>query len=96
MKTINLEAMAGDTVYRVWPTGKNGYSVATFVITHVDIDDYPNVVYFLAKTTSSWTSGKPRYSAIQADFGKTVFLTEEDARKEAEKRTKNLFEEEKK
>lgn len=86
MKTIELMAMPGDTIYRIWPVGKNGFSIATFTVVHVDIDNYPNVVYHLEKAIKSWKRTSSVYYAIQADFGKTVFLNEDDAKKAAEKK----------
>lgn len=86
MRTVELIVLPGETVYRVWPCGKNGYSVAEFVVSHVNIDFYPNVVYDLEKITKGWQRTKAVYHVTAPDFGKDVFLTEADAKLQADAR----------
>lgn len=91
MRTIELLVMPGEIVYRVWPCGKNGYSVAEFVVSHINIDGYPHVEYDLERVVKSWKRTRAVYHVTASDFGKDVFLTEAEAKSEADERTAAKF-----
>ena len=69
----------GDTVYRIWGSGKHGKSVADFVVTKVS-QIAPNIwIVRYLKPSKSLTHYLREYQCNFEDFGKTVFLTREEA-----------------
>ena len=71
-----LPCKVGDNVYKIWSCGKNGKSVAEFRISHIDIDDLQNIEFAFISTKNISTS---YWFCKIGDFGKTVFLTKEEA-----------------
>lgn len=69
----------GDTVYRIWSAGKHGKSIANFVVTNVS-QIAPNIwIVRYQKQSKTLTSYPTIYQCNFEDFGKTVFLTREEA-----------------
>ena len=64
-----------DTVYKIWSCGKHGKSIAEFEVTHIDIDNLPEIEITFKKKNNFGCY----YSAKLRDIGKTVFLTKEEA-----------------
>ena len=82
---VELPCEVGQKIYKIWSVGKHGRSIAEFVVKHIDIDFLPNIeVAFISEKTNS---GNYRF-AIKEDFGKTVFLSREDAEKALAERSK--------
>lgn len=73
---LRLPCKVGDNVYKIWSCGKNGKSVAEFRISHIDIDDLQNIEFAFISTKNISTS---YWFCKIGDFGKTVFLTKEEA-----------------
>jgi hypothetical protein len=74
--TIELPCKVGDTIYRIWNCGKHGKSISEFEVKHIDIDYLPDMeIAFLHKQSMS---GSYHFAKLK-DFGKTVFLTKEEA-----------------
>ena len=68
----------GDKIYAHWNCGKHGKSISEFVVTHIDIDYLPDIEVAYKSQTS--LSGTYHFAKL-SDFGKTVFLTREEAEK---------------
>lgn len=83
---IVLPCKVGDKIYKIWSCGKYGKSVAEFVVKHIDIDFYPSVeIAFINEKSNSGNY----WFATQDDFGKTVFLTKEEAEQALKEREHN-------
>lgn len=72
----------GDKIYAHWNCGKHGKSVAEFTVEHIDIDYLPEIEIAYRSRTSH--SGTYHFAKLK-DFGKTVFLTREEAEKALER-----------
>lgn len=83
---IKLPCKVGDKVYKLWSCGRHGKSVAEFEVKHIDIDYYPNIEVAYIKPSSK--TGSYSFSKAE-DFGKTVFLTREEAEKALAERSRN-------
>lgn len=71
----------GDTVYIIWSSGKHRKSVADFVVTRV-LQIAPNIwIVRYLKPSKSLTRYPIEYQCNFEDFGKTIFLTREEAEK---------------
>ncbi len=69
----------GDTVYRIWSVGKHGKSIANFVVTNVSQCALNTWIVRYQKPSKTLTSYPTIYQCNFDDFGKTVFLTREEA-----------------
>ncbi len=85
---IHLPCRVGDKVYRIWTCGKNGRSIAEFKIEHIDIDNYPEIEFSYRCTKGSHNFYPYRFCKLE-DFGKTVFITREEAENELERLKNN-------
>lgn len=74
-KLLKLPCAVGDTVYKIWSCGKNGKTIAEFVVSHIDIDYLPDIEFSYRKENGH---GNYYFSKIE-DIGKTVFLTRQEA-----------------
>lgn len=73
---VHLPCKVGQTVYKLWNCGKNGKSTTEFTVSHIDIDYLPEIEIAFTKKNS--TTGTYHFAKLD-DFGKTVFLTREEA-----------------
>lgn len=85
---LRLPCKVGDNVYKIWSCGKNGKSVAEFRISHIDIDDLQNIEFAFISTKNISTS---YWFCKIGDFGKTVFLTKEEAEQALKKSIAELL-----
>ena len=77
-RLVVLPCKVGDNVYRLWGCGKHGKSIAEFEVTQISWYDFGIDIAYRKRnsTTGSYYHSKPD------DFGKTVFLTREEAERE--------------
>lgn len=85
-KLLNLPCMVGDSIYKIWSCGKNGKSIAEFVIAHIDIDHLPQIEFSYCKKNIKYNCNY--YFSNIEEIGKTIFLTKEEANKELQKLNK--------
>lgn len=74
-KLLKLPCAVGDKVYKIWSCGKNGKTIAEFIVSHIDIDYLPDIEFSYRKENGH---GNYYFSKIE-DIGKTVFLTKSAA-----------------
>lgn len=70
---LRLPCKVGDTVYKIWSCGKHGKSIAEFEVTRIRIDKH-GIDFSILNPRG----GLCRFCDI-FDFGKTVFVTREEA-----------------
>lgn len=74
-KLLKLPCAVGDKVYKIWSCGKNGKTIAEFIVSHIDIDYLPDIEFSYRKENGH---GNYYFSKIE-DIDKTVFLTKSSA-----------------
>lgn len=91
---IVLPCKVGQTVYRIARLYNGEIMIAEgivfeFAITHESSQNDKYRFYFLAKADTNYTSRQYSKWCEFADFGKTVFLTREEAEKALAERSEN-------
>lgn len=79
----------GQKVYRIWSVGKHGKSIANFVVTNVSQCALNTWIVRYQKPSKTLTSYPTIYQCNFEDFGKTIFLTREEAEKALAERSEN-------
>lgn len=82
---IVLPVKVGQKVYRIWSAGKHGKSIANFVVTNVSQCALNTWIVRYQKPSKTLTSYPTIYQCNFEDFGKTVFLSREEAEKALER-----------
>lgn len=74
---LKLHCKVGDKVYKLWSCGNHGKSVAEFIITHIDIDNYPVIEYSM-RSTKNKDAALPYRFFKDSDIGKGYLFQTQD------------------